>query len=257
MARHFRQPSAAARRALSALLHASPARSRDRRGRRVQRRPVPADRNAGSAAARDAPAPRSRRTAPASAISRCRWWRRVAQTAERRDRRPVRRHLAADEGLGGYGHGLRHRALEAAMLGVPALGLGSVHFSELFALPATRRSTPLDWPMADLLDPAQRARFGSPMKRPGSPISPSCSPIPGSAMPTTCAGPRRCATIPTGNGARPASCSTCSAGSARSAGPIRCWRRSAPSPFSPAETRSRRPAGNSGRGASRSRNPPP
>ncbi len=48
---------------------------------------------------------------------------------------------------------------EAAMLGVPALGLGPVHFDELYALPATRRSTPLDWPVADLLDPAQRERW--------------------------------------------------------------------------------------------------
>ena len=48
---------------------------------------------------------------------------------------------------------------EAAMLGVPALGLGPVHFGELYALPATRRSTPLDWPMAGLLDPGQRARW--------------------------------------------------------------------------------------------------
>ena len=48
---------------------------------------------------------------------------------------------------------------EAALLGVPALGLGSVHFSELFAVPASRRSTPLDWPLEDILDPAQRHRW--------------------------------------------------------------------------------------------------
>ena len=50
---------------------------------------------------------------------------------------------------------------EAALLGVPALGLGPVHFDELYALPATRRSTPLDWPIDALLDPAQRHRFVS------------------------------------------------------------------------------------------------
>ena len=48
---------------------------------------------------------------------------------------------------------------EAGLLGVPALGLAPIHFAELFATPTSRMGSPLDWPLKDILDPAQRSRW--------------------------------------------------------------------------------------------------
>ena len=145
---------------------------------------------------------------------------------------------------------------EAALLGVPALGLGSVHFSELFAVPASRRSTPLDWPLEDILDPARREPLGPRRARPDRLSRQAVrqfrarqcrrpAPARGGAQPSRLATAR--GRLPARHArpdrrARPARSDA--GGEARLA-------------LSPAETRSRRPAGNSGRGASRSRNPPP
>jgi hypothetical protein len=48
---------------------------------------------------------------------------------------------------------------EASLLDVPALGLAPIHFADLFAVPPSRMGSPLDWPLHDILDPAQRERF--------------------------------------------------------------------------------------------------
>ncbi len=50
-------------------------------------------------------------------------------------------------------------AFESALLGTPALLLAPVHFSGLTAVPPTRMSHPLEWPLADIMDPAQRERW--------------------------------------------------------------------------------------------------
>lgn len=49
--------------------------------------------------------------------------------------------------------------LEAAMLGVPALGLAPVLYSDLLAVKPSRMSGALDWPLLDVIDPAQRGRW--------------------------------------------------------------------------------------------------
>lgn len=50
-------------------------------------------------------------------------------------------------------------AFEAALLDTPALLLAPVHYAGLSAVPPTRMSSPLEWPLADILDANQRSRF--------------------------------------------------------------------------------------------------
>ncbi len=50
-------------------------------------------------------------------------------------------------------------AFEAALLDTPALLLSPVHYASLAAVPPTRMTTPLDWPLAEILDINQRERW--------------------------------------------------------------------------------------------------
>ncbi len=50
-------------------------------------------------------------------------------------------------------------AFEAALLDTPALLLAPVHYAGLAAVPPTRMSNPLDWPLSDILDIAQRSKW--------------------------------------------------------------------------------------------------
>jgi hypothetical protein len=50
-------------------------------------------------------------------------------------------------------------AFEAALLDTPALLLAPVHYASLAAVKPTRMSSPLDWPLAEILDSTQRAKW--------------------------------------------------------------------------------------------------
>jgi hypothetical protein len=50
-------------------------------------------------------------------------------------------------------------AFEAALLDTPSLLLAPVHYASLAAVRPTRISSPLDWPLADILDSTQRAKW--------------------------------------------------------------------------------------------------
>jgi hypothetical protein len=50
-------------------------------------------------------------------------------------------------------------AFEAALLDTPALLLAPVHYASLAAVKPTRMSSPLDWPLADIMDITQRVNW--------------------------------------------------------------------------------------------------